>query len=205
MRAALLASLALSILPSLAEAQRPRWDDLRLGAHFALGLGGDADATVGNIDSSSSLDPTLGAGVRVSVPLHEYFVAGGMFELMTFETDAPMAERESVFNFDLMLKGRYIVEIDDRMGIEPYLAVIVGPSLAIFDDPDGSGDEVWPGWNIGVLGGAAVLFDPVGFFLELGWRFHQAFTEASVPIVGDVDYQVHTHQFAMQVGAFVRL
>ncbi len=191
------------IAPAAASAQRPDTAP-RLGAHFAAAFLGDVNTSGRGLETSASLDPTLGGALRVELPVHEYVVIGGFFEVLAFEADVVGAEREPVFNFDAMLKGRYLFAPTPDLGIEGYAAVVVGPTLGLFDDPDGSGDEIWPGWNIGLLGGAAVLFEAFGLFLEIGWRFHQTFTEFRLVGV-DVDVQRHTHQLALQAGAFFRL
>lgn len=198
-----LIALALGLFPSLAGAQDLYEDDrARIGGHFALAMAGEANlrTPLGNPDLS--LDPTLGGALRVEVPLHDYFVLGGWFEVLAFEWDAPNAEREPVFNFDLLMKARYPFEIGRDLGLEPYLQLNVGPTIAVLEVA--GGDEAWPGWNIGVTAGAALLLDPAGFFFELGWRLHQVFYEQSTAL-GDADLEVLTNQLAMQIGGFVRL
>jgi len=191
--------------PLTAKAQRNGGDvgDVRLAAYFALGVGGDAEVTTGSSESSASLDPTVGFGARIEVPVHEYVAIGGIFELLTFEADTAFAdEREAVLDFDVWVKGRYRFEISEGLAIEPYIGVPFGLALAVLDDPDGDGDEVWPGFNIGVLAGAMLIVDSrFGALLELGWRHHQVFTEVS-SFLGDVDVSIETNQFAMHFGGF---
>lgn len=198
-----LIALALGLFPSLAGAQDLYEDDrARIGGHFALAMLGDAETRAGNVEGDASLDPTLGGALRVEVPVHDYVVLGGWFEVLAFEWDGPGAEREAVFNFDLLVRGRYPIEINASTGLEPYLQLNVGPTIAVL--PIAGDDEAWPGWNLGITAGAALLLDPAGFFFEMGWRLHQVFNEQST-ILGDVDLEVLTNQLAMQLGGFVRL
>lgn len=197
------AVVALTISP-LAHAQ----DDvgtMRLGAYLALGLGGeidlDSDAPAGSVDTDA--DPTVGFGLRAEVPVHEYVAVGGLFELLTFESDV-WGERESVFDIDVWVKGRYRFELAPGLILEPYIGVPFGLSLAVLADPnDLASDAVWPGFNIGVLAGAAVLLqERFGAFLELGWRHHQVFAEANT-FLGDIDFAVKTNQVALHLGFMV--
>ena len=200
-----LAILLVWLAPLTAEAQRTERDigDVRLAAYLALGFGGDADIGAGDSSSSASLDPTVGFGARLEVPVHDYVAIGGIFELLTFEADGAFGgEREAVFDIDVWVKGRYRFELADAIAIEPYLGLPFGLTLAVLDDPDGSGDEAWPGFNIGVLAGAMLIVDSrFGGLLELGWRHHQVFNEART-FLGDVDLSVETNQFAMHLGGF---
>jgi hypothetical protein len=196
----LLFALSILIVPSLASAQ----DDLmhlRLGAYLALGVGGDADLNVNDLDSSTELDATVGFGARGEVPIHEYFVVGGLFELLTFEAgEVTNAEREAVFNIDLWAKARYVFELTRELGLEAYVGIPIGLTLAVLNDSDGSGDDTWPGFNTGVLLGAMLLIqEHFGAFVELGWRHHQIFHEEST-ILGDIEMKIVTNQFAMHLG-----
>lgn len=196
-------TIPLVLAHSVASAQDLYQDDrVRIGGHFALAVAGDAEGRVGNFDLQASLDPTLGGALRVEVPVHDYVVLGGWFEVLAFEWDAAGAEREAVLNFDLLVKARYPIELAASLALEPYLQLNVGPSIAVL--PIGADDEAWPGWNLGLLAGAALLLDSAGFFLELGWRLHQVFQETSVG-AADVDLEVLTNQLAFQLGGFVRL
>jgi hypothetical protein len=204
-RPATLAAILLTAVASIAApASAQEEDATRLATYLALGFGGDADTTVGDLSGSASLDPTVGFGARVEQPLHEFVVVGGAFELLTFEADVRDSEREALFDFDGLLRIRYPFQVANRsLWIEPYVALPLGFSMAVLDDPDGSGDEVWPGWNIGALAGVYLLLTdaPFGFFFEAGWRHHQVYNEAQGPFGADVDLKLVTNQFAMHLGA----
>ncbi|MCB9595336.1 MAG: hypothetical protein H6719_21635 [Sandaracinaceae bacterium] len=195
---ALLAPLA----PTIASADVDD-DYIRVGGYFALGLGGDATGQLNSVDYSAGLDPTIGFGARVERGVWDYVSVGGNFELMTFEADVLDSEREAVFNLDLWVRVRYLFEVNRDLWIEPYVGLPIGLSLGVLRDiDDASGDDdVWPGWNTGVLAGIQVVTSAsVGFFFEAGWRFHQVFTNGR--IIVDIDAQLETNQFAMQLGAF---
>ncbi|MFK7987203.1 MAG: hypothetical protein AB8I08_14360 [Sandaracinaceae bacterium] len=190
-------SLALAFLSCLlaapAAAQDP--DDLRLGGHFALGVLGEADASIGGLSGSAELDPTLGFGARVDLPVHDYVAIGGQLELLFF--DQGRADREAVFDFNAYVRLRYAIELSrDSMWIEPYVQLPFGLALAAFQE----GDDVWPGFNTGALAGAWFIFDfPLSFYAEVGWRHHQVFSEQRV-LGADVDLKVVTNQLAMNAG-----
>ena len=202
---ALFATLAALSFAPLAHAQDDDVGALRLGAYLALGLGGeiDLDSDAAGASADSDADPTIGFGLRAEVPVHEYVAVGGLFELLTFESDV-WDERESVFDIDVWVKGRYRFELAPGVILEPYVGIPFGLTLAVLPDPnEADADAVWPGFNIGVLAGAAVLFqERFGGFLELGWRHHQVFEEANT-FIGDFDLAIKTNQFALNIGFMV--
>ncbi|MGE0786364.1 MAG: hypothetical protein AB7S26_11795 [Sandaracinaceae bacterium] len=194
--------LVATVLASRARAQESV-DAPRVAGYLALAVGGDADfdSDPGG-STSSSLDATIGFGVRGELPVHQFVVLAASFELMTFETNGSFSSaREEVLNFDAWIRGRYPFELTRDLWLEPYVAVPIGFSLGLI--PVGGEDEAWPGWNVGVLGGAALILGnlPLAFFFELGWRFHQVFYDQNVPILGNIDYKLTTNQLAMQGGA----
>lgn len=196
-----LLALALAcVAPSAARADADDVGHLRLSAYFALHVAGDADWNVGNASGSADLDPTVGFGVRGEVPLHDYFVVGGLFELLTFEADTTFDdEREAVMSFDLWARARYVFEVSRDMRIEPYVGVPFGLTLAVLNHPSG-GDQVWAGFNTGVLAGALLRLGAFGVFFELGWRHHQVYWEQDT-VFGDIEYKLVTNQMAMHFGA----
>jgi hypothetical protein len=174
---------------------------LRVGAYLVLGFGGDADlhSDPGG-KTSDQLDVSVGFGARADLPVHDFIAIGGLFEAVSFETDAPSAEREWAFDFDGYVRLRYAIELASDLVLEPYLLLPLGFTAAALDDPDGSGDEAWPGWNTGALAGLAILTaSHFGGFVELGWRHHEVYTEVS-SILGNVDLSLVTNQFAMHLG-----
>lgn len=205
-------ALAVTALPSLATAQDAEDRHLRLGAHLALGMGGDADEFIdtelGSTRGSDSLDVSAGFGARAEIPIFDFVSIGGLFEAFTSETNASGAEREWAFDFDAFVRLRYVLELlAGELFLEPYVLLPLGFTFAMLDDPDGDGDEAWPGWNTGVLAGVSVLSSArIGGFLELGWRHHEVYTSVSnVPVFGDTEISVVTNQFALNLGVMFLL
>lgn len=201
-RQALIAAVV-TLVPAIASAQVDDEGHFRLAAYLALGFGGDLDWNADSASDSASLDATIGFGARGELPIHDYFVVGGLFELLTIEAEGYFDnERESVFDIDVWAKARYPIEISNNLVLEPYVGIPFGLTLAVLNDLDGSGDSVWPGFNTGVLAGAMMIFDGhFGGFVEIGWRHHQAFHEENVPFFGDTSFKGVTNQFALHLGA----
>ena len=190
--------------PAGASAQMEHDDALRLSGHLALGFAGEGDLSIDTILGTavvhSDLDPTLGFGFRVEKPLFDFLSIGVMFETLSFLVDDSDREREWAFNFDALIRARYMFEaVRGELFLEPYLALPVGFTFGWLDDPDGDGDEAWPGWNIGALAGLAVIHSSrFGGFLELGWRHLEVYTH--VEALGGSDYAVTVNEFAMNLG-----
>lgn len=200
MRGIMRCALFLLVLaPSIASAQPESVGHLRFAGYLALGLAGEAEYAVDASSIDLDLDPTVGFGVRGEYPVHEYFAIGGLFELLTFEPEDTVffdSEREAVFDIDLWLKGRYTIAIQSDLALELYAGLPFGLALAVLNDPDGTGDETYAGYNIGILAGAMLLFgDHFGGFFELGWRHHGVFHEEN-----NTDFSVNTHQLGMHFG-----
>lgn len=206
-----------TLLPETASAQRREWnrdDGIRLDGYLALGFGGegDVDADVDSVGFNGSfspdLDPTFGFGARVESAVLPFLSLGGLFEAAAFEADFPDpldGERKWIFDFDVLARGRWLFEVVRRdLYLEPYVAVPFGFSLGMLPDIDSTDpddDEVWPGWNIGVLAGLTLLADMgLGGFIEIGWRHHHMHSSFDLPIVGDADIRLATDQFALNMG-----
>lgn len=209
-RTVFFAALALLSIPVLggsrASAQTAEDRDLRLGAHLALGLGGDADLFLDGRKGSAALDPTVGFGLRAELPILDFVSIGGLFEALTFEFDSDTLgrDREWAFDFDAFVRLRYVIELPDAgLFLEPYVLLPLGFSFSMLDDPDGEvgDDEAWPGWNTGVLAGLSVLTSSgLGGFVELGWRHREVYTHVEVPFIDDLDLSLVTNQFALNLG-----
>lgn len=198
-------ALSLALLaPASARAQMEHDDHLRLSGHLALGFAGEGDLSIssdlGTLDTESELDPTVGFGLRVEKPLFDFLSIGAMVEALTFQIDDADAEREWAFDFDLLVRVRYLIELlQGDLFLEPYAALPVGFTFAMLDDPDGDGDEAWPGWNIGALAGIAVIHSSrFGGFLEVGWRHLEVYSHVDALV--DADLAVTVNEFAMNLG-----
>jgi hypothetical protein len=199
-------SSLLSVLPSAASAQEDvlmRDNDIRLAAHFALGVGGDADARSGALATSTSLDPTLGFGVRAEIPVLGYLALGGMFESRGFQPTASLffsPERYWVFDFDAIVRVRYLFTVvEGAIILEPYLAVPhrLHPRQPPRRRRPLGAEDAWPGFNVGAMLGAYLHTSArLGVLLELGFRHHEAFTNNN----DGSGVSLATNQFALNVG-----
>ena len=194
-------SLILLAFPLHASAQGP--DSLRLGAHLAVGFGGDAEVDIGPLSTSAGLDPTVGAGLRLDAAVHEFVGIGATFEAFAFEADGLGSEREALLDFNIFARLRVPIRLVNDLFVEPYVALPFGLTIAVLEDASGN-DEPWPGFNTGVLAGCWLYFSDsfFGFFLEAGWRHHQVFSERT-GFGADLDESVATHQFALHAGGSI--
>lgn len=200
------------LAPSLASAQMQHDRHMRIAAHLALGLAGEYDASASSglgsgSTGDSNLEPSVGFGLRAEMPVLDFLSVGGMFEAITYEPDVRGSEREWAFNFDLLLRLRYMFEvIRGDLFLEPYLALPVGFTLGVLPLIGDDSDSAWPGWNIGALAGLAILTaSRLGGFIELGWRHFDIYNSDRVPVVGDVDYQITVNELALNLGVMFML
>jgi len=202
-------ALALLLVPSLAHAQSIDDRSPRVAANLALGFGGELDAYT-NFESSAipdqhgdtDLDPSIGFDLRGEIPVLDFLVVGGQFEFLSYLIDATDAEREETFSFDAYVRARWVFEaVADTLFIEPYLMIPLGFTMAVLPDPDGSGDEIWPGWNTAALLGCQILHGSgFGGFVELGWRHAEAYTSRDVILIGQADLSLVLNEMALNVG-----
>jgi hypothetical protein len=206
----LLTALGLSLLAAPAAAQTGVRNAPRVAAHLALGFGGELDTYLSTRDGSNrgdvNLDPSFGFGLRGEVSVHDVVAVGVAYELLGVLGDTAGAEREELMSFDAYLRARWVLEaLAGDLLIEPYVLVPVGFSMAILPDPDGSGDEIWPGWNSGAMVGSQLVHrSGFGGYLELGWRHAEVYdrTSVTIPIVGTIttDASLVMNEFAANVG-----
>lgn len=201
-----LAVAALLLWPVGASAQRS--DYSRLEVYGALGFAGDADVRVdtpivGSVRTSAGLEPGLGFGVRHTSPLGEYFAISGLFEAFTMEADTNGAQREWFFDFSILPQARVLIPIDSVF-LEPYVGVPIGFTFGMLDNLDDTssprGDEPWPGFNLGAVGGVRLITDlHIGGFVEAGWRHRQVWSRYTVL---STDYQANAtgNYFALNAG-----
>lgn len=197
------------LAPSLAHAQGLDDRSPRVAMNLALGFGGELDSHFdfanGSIPDQTSeveLEPSVGFDVRGELPVLDFLVVGGWFELLTTQVDAADAEREETFSFDGYVRARWVFEaIADTLFVEPYVLVPLGFTMAVLPDDDGSGDDIWPGWNTGALLGCQVLHGSgLGGYLELGWRHAEVYIGRDVPFLGAANASLVLNEFAMSLG-----
>ncbi len=176
-----------------ASAQDPM--DLHFSGFFALGAGGDLDI---DGDSVDDLDPTVGFGLRLDVPVLEYLTVGGQVGFNFWKTDAA-DEREMWIDLpDLILRLRYPVRLGNGL-LEPYLGFLIGGTISTIGDADNKDTSY--GWNTGILFGMQYFFtDALGLLFEVGWHHHAASHEATIPFIGTVEADYVTDQAALNFG-----
>lgn len=193
-------------LPGGAAAQELADRSPRVALNLALGLAGELDLHTVTGSSSSrnevDLDPSVGFDLRGELPVLDFLAIGVWFEFLSVEQDVSMAEREESFSFDAFVRGRWVFEaLDGQLFLEPYVLLPIGFSMAILPDDDGSGDDIWPGWNTAVLAGLQILHaSGVGGYFELGWRHAEVYMDRTVPILGNVEASLILNELAMNFG-----
>ncbi|MBN8614501.1 MAG: hypothetical protein J0L92_28130 [Deltaproteobacteria bacterium] len=195
--------VASSLVVPGARAQEIEDRSLRLAGGLVLGMEGELDANVGDLETNGDLDPSIGFDVRAELPVADFLAIGGWFQFLTVEGEAMGSEREETLSFDAFVRGRWVVEaVQGELFLEPYVLVPIGLSLAIL----GNDDDVWAGFNTGVFGGIQVLHaSGFGGYLEAGWRHAQVFRKDDVPIVGDIESSLVLNEFALNLGVVFAL
>jgi hypothetical protein len=170
----------------------------RVGGHFHAGFGGELNTEVDLFDSD--LDPAVGIAGRYEALVHEYVVIGGMMQLSFWRPD--LADDRSTFiDFDLLLKGRYPVEVSSRT-LELYAMLPFGLTVSILDKDFENVDRGAAGWNLGFFLGAQLsVTEAVGIFAEIGFTHHGI--SHDVDFGGDLEAGVT--QGALNLGALVHL
>jgi hypothetical protein len=205
-RALALATLCL-VSPRTAAAQRR--DYSRIEAYGAFGFAGDADLRsdapiVGRVRTSAGLEPSLGFGVRHTSPLNDHFAISGLFEAITMQADSiAMDERNWFFDFSIMPQARILIPLDSVF-LEPYVGVPIGFTFGMLDNLDDTstprGDEPWPGFNLGAVGGIRLITDlHIGGFFEAGWRHRQVWSRYTV-LSTDYEANATGNYFALNAG-----
>lgn len=207
MKHALTTSLVIAstfVAPS-ASAQEISDRSPRLAGNLALGLAGEldthAESALGTSTGEADLDPSVGFDLRGELPVLDFLVIGGWFEFLSVEADGAGQEREESFSFDAFVRVRWVFEaIANTLFIEPYVLLPIGFSMSVLPDDDGSGDDVWPGWNTAVLAGAQILHESgFGGYLELGWRHAEVYQERTI-LGGEVDLSLILNEMALNLG-----
>lgn len=195
-------ALGVSLAQSRAHAQELAHRNARVAANVALGFAGELDALTNRGRSEVDLDPSVGFDIRVELPVLDFLVVGGWFEFLGVEQDVSGAEREESFSFDGFARARWVFEVvPAAFFIEPYVLLPLGFTMGVLPDDDGSGDDIWPGWNTAVLAGAQFLHaSGFGGYLELGWRHAEAYLRQTFPILGSFDVSLVLNELALNIG-----
>ena len=173
------------LLGSVAEAQP------RVGAYLATGLGGEGTAEQGGFSGDFDLDPTVGVGVRLELPVGELLHLSPFAEFDAYKADGADG-RDLGIDAGLMLRVGPTLDVG-TMRLEVYGAIPVGFS-AYF--PDGS-DETMLGFNVGAMGGAQLhVNERVAVMLEMGWQMHRVYEDEA---------SLTANQAKLQLGAMLLL
>lgn len=183
----------------------PNGDEMRIMIFFAVGGGGDAVLDVNppspTLGSGVRVDnnATVGAGIRLEVPLFAYLSVGFQADLLSYATQ--VTNRDIGGHFDLWLKTRYYDQIKPGIAQEYYLGIPVGFTVqSIATNPALERDGASLGWNIGVLLGYQVFVGRYGSLLEMGWRRVDVNNEESTT---GSELNTVTNQFHLNVGYLV--
>jgi hypothetical protein len=155
---------------------------------FHLGFGGNAEQN----SVETGLDSTLGANLRVDIPVARYLLLGPLFQLGAWRPDVPgpTPSRSFYFDIDLFVRGRIPIEADP-VAFQVWAGVPLGLSLSFLGEETGQNlDGFGVGWNIGLLFGGAVHFSKkFGMFAEIGWMQHKMSHDVDAGS-GDVDFRL---------------
>lgn len=198
-----------------------------------LGIGGsrslESDAvTVGpvnvnisdSIGSTSKLQVSYGLTGQYMVPLHRFFVLGGLLGVMSWKSTAASndADRNLAFDLDVVPQGRLPL----TNAFELYLSLPVGLTLDAWNEVESSAtvgmlasykveSDTAVGFNISLLAGARyALTESFGVFTEIGFTHRQFAHEVtlSATAVGlnlgsaKANADLTLDQFAWNIGAF---
>lgn len=207
-------SLVLLGKPGDAAAQEPRiQDDPYFAPELMLGVGGSEDVKGANVSVNDDLEPSFGIGVKYMHPLHRYFVLGGQFSMLWWNTqggDNANQDRNLLLDLAIVPQGR--LPVTD--GIELTLGLPVGVSLDFWGG-DGiaygfgpimvSGDVgTGIGFNVALMFGARfALSDDIGLVTELGYAMHSVTHSIDVMVLGagtSADFDISLGQPVLQVG-----
>lgn len=210
----LLALVLVSTLSAVASAQQardPGWVDNvptserqydpnanRVMLYFLGEVGGEANVEVGGFEGDANLDATLGFGTRFEAPISDFFAIGGGFEFFSLKVDD--FDRDGDFGIDIygVGKGRHVIEITPSIDLEVFGALLLG--FTAFFGEDGNYESAF-GFNLGLLGGAALMIGRIGIMTELGLRHRHVYGELD----GGGDYDIRTRQFAFHFGGVFTL
>lgn len=160
--------LSLAAAPTLAQAPSGPADAIRANFYGTLRFAGEtsSDSILGRLDID--MDPGFGGGARLEIPLMDYIVVGGSFQIASLRADGA-DDRQSVLDFSGWIKGRYVLPNVGR-GLELYLGLGIGLSIA--PDVDIT-DDTEVGWNLQFLPGAQYFVTgSLGLLFEFGFTRH---------------------------------
>jgi hypothetical protein len=225
-------SLLFVLWTNASRADNTPLDHSYFAAKLTLGIGGSGSLTSDSISfagvtattdrpakSSDDLELSYGLAVQYMVPVHTYFVIGGLFGITSWKTDSADSDASRNLALDLAVvpEGRIPV----LRNLELYLAVPVGLTFDWFNQIEShttvgnvasasiSADTA-VGFMISILLGARfAVLDSFGLFAEVGY-IHRQFSHeitgsGSVFGVGGstkANADISMGQFALNLGAY---
>lgn len=163
-----------------------------LAGEYRLRVNGDR-RPANDID----LDPTFGAGVRVS--LYSGVLAFGLMTEFRGYGNSDYSHRDFAFDMSpfigvripLLAHGRNVVRL---RGTVPFGFTVLKPNEEAW------GEDAYLGLNTGVLGGVEMAFGNLGFFTDMGFRFHRVYANDNLAIAGEGDASLSWAQFSFNAG-----
>ena len=163
----------------------------RVGAYFSSGLGGQGRAEQGGFSGDFDLDPTVGVGLRLELPVGTLVHLGPFAEFDAYKADGASG-RDLGVDTGLMLRVGPTFDVG-TMKLEVYGALPLG-FTAYFPD---AVDETMLGFTVGALAGAQLhVHERVAVMLEMGWQMHRVYED---------DASLTANQAKLQLGALLLL
>jgi hypothetical protein len=153
-----------------------------------LGFGGEADFDpCGGLDCNQDLDPTFGGHLRFEFPIGDFFALGPAATVGAFRTQPFSDEgRNTYLDIGLLPRFRLLVEVSDRLVLEPYLGAAGGYTLVLLDGTISgrmnNAEDDAHGWHVAPVGGVQLHLGSIAIVAELGWRYAQYWTENDVDV-----------------------
>ena len=163
-------------------------------AYLVTGFGGSVSLSQDGFGSGDAdLDPTVGLGLRLDLPLGDMITLGPIAELHSYQTDGATG-RDLALDAGLVLRVGHVFNAGG-MDLDVYGAVPAGFTVYFPDDDFDSDNFI--GFNVGLFGGAQLFVTRrVGIMAEMGWQLHNVYNDEST---------LTANQFRMNVGAVLRL
>ena len=144
------------------------------------------------------LDPTLGAGLRVS--LYSGIFAFGLMTEFRGYGNAEYSSRDFAFDFSPFIGLRIPILTNGSNVVRLRATIPFGFSVL---KPNGAtwGEDRYLGFNTGMLGGVEVSFGNFGLFTDVGFRYHRVYANNDIALVGSVDASLSWAQMSVNAGA----
>ncbi len=143
------------------------------------------------------LDPTLGAGVRVSL-YSGIFAFGLMTEFRGYGNEQ-YSDRDFAFDISPFI-GLRIPILSNGTNVVRLRATIPFGFTVLKPNSEAWGEDAYLGFNTGMLGGMEVSFGNFGIFTDVGFRYHRVYANNDIALVGEVDASLSWAQLSVNAG-----